>query len=140
MNRTMKGVVMTANDIASARHPRKGRAVPAAIAERLAAERRAARDAHATGDDAEAWRLLERTHILSQPWAWPHVRSHIDMLVLAFRTRNRREIVGQLVRVVVAGPGSATGRYPLGNTGRATVPATKPMPVPDDLAELLAAY
>ena len=77
---------MTANDIASARHPRKGRAVPAAIAERLAAERRAARDAHATGDDAEAWRLLERTHILSQPWAWPHVRSHIDMLVLA-RTR-----------------------------------------------------
>jgi hypothetical protein len=131
---------MTANDIASARHPRKGRAVPGAIAERLAAERRAARDAHAAGDDAEAWRLLERTHILSQPWAWPHVRSHIDMLVLAARTRNRREIVGQLVRIVVAGPGSATGRYPLGNTGRAIVPATKPMPVPDDLAELLAAY
>ena len=37
----------------------------------------------------------------------------------------------------MAGPGSATGRYPLGNTGRANVSATKPMPIPDDLAELL---
>jgi hypothetical protein len=131
---------MTTADISTTRHPRKGRTPPTAIAERLAADRRAARDAHAAGDDVEAWRLLERTHILSQPWAWPHVRSHVDMLWLALRTRNRREVLGQLVRIVVAGPGSATGRYPLGNTGRANVPATQPMPVPDDLAELLAAY
>ena len=46
----------------------------------------------------------------------------------------------QLARIIVAGPGTATGRYPLGNTGRADVPATKPMPVPADLADLLAAY
>ena len=130
---------MTTTDIVTTRHPRKTRQVPPAIAEQLNAERRAARHAHTTGDDTEAWRLLERTHILSQPWPWPHIRSHIDMLRLAVRTRNRREAVGQLVRIVVAGPGSATGRYPLGNTGRANVPATKPMPVPADLAELLAA-
>ena len=92
-----------------------------------------------SGDDTEAWRLLERTHILSQPWPWPHVRSHIDMLRLAVRTRHHREALGQAVRILVAGPGSATGRYPLGNTGRADVPATQPMPVPDDLADVLAA-
>jgi hypothetical protein len=46
----------------------------------------------------------------------------------------------QLARIIVAGPGTATGRYPLGNTGRADVPATQPMPAPDDLADLLAAY
>jgi hypothetical protein len=130
---------MSTADITTTRHPRKGRKPPAPVAELLAAERIQARQAHTAGDDDEAWRLLERTHIVSQPWAWPHVRSHVDMLGLAVRTRNRREALGQLVRIVVAGPGSATGRYPLGNTGRATVPATKPMPVPDDLAELLAA-
>jgi hypothetical protein len=131
---------MTTTEITTTRHPRKTRQVPAAVAEWLDAERRAARDTHAAGDDGEAWRLLERTHILSQPWPWPHIRSHLEMLGLALRTRNGREVIGQLVRVIVAGPGSATGRYPLGNTGRADVPATKPMPLPDDLAEILPAY
>ena len=130
---------MTTTDIAKVRHPKTSKEVPAAVAERLDADRRAARAASRTRDTAEAWRLLEETHILSQPWPWPHVRSHLDMLGLALRTRDRREIAGQIFRVVVAGPGSATGRYPLGNTGRANVPATRPMPVPEDLAELLAA-
>ena len=40
------------------------------------------------------------------------------MLRLAMRTRNRREVTGQLLRLVVAGPGSASGRHPKGNTGR----------------------
>ncbi len=131
---------MATRDLTTTRHPRKTRRPPAPIAEQLAAERRAARAAHADGDDAEAWRLLERTHILSQPWPWPHVRSHLDMFVLAVRTRNRREAFGQLFRILVAAPGSATGRYPIGNTGRANVPATQPMPIPDDLAAVLAAY
>ena len=46
-------------------------------------------------------------------------------------------VVGQALRVLVAGPGSLTGRYPEGNTGRAAEPATRPMPVPDHLRELL---
>jgi hypothetical protein len=116
----------------------KSGTMPAAITAQLAADRRAAVVARRAGDVAEAWRLLERTHILSQPWPWPHVRSHLDMLALAVRLRDGREIAGQLMRTLVAGPGSAAGRYPLGNTGRATVPATMPMPVPDDLAVLLA--
>jgi hypothetical protein len=108
------------------------------VAARLRSDRAAARTAAERGDLEEAWRRLEATHILSQPWVWPHVRSHLDMLVLAVRTGDRREVVGQVLRVLVAGPGSATGKYPVGNTGRATVPATQPMPIPDDLAELLA--
>lgn len=117
------------------RHPRRART--AQVIGVIEADRRAARAAIDIGDLDEAWRLLERTHILSQPWVWPHVRSHLDMLRLAVRARDRREIMGQVVRTLVAGPGSATRRYPLGNTGRAGVPATRPMPLPDDLAELL---
>jgi hypothetical protein len=128
---------MSAADIKSVRHPTKG-AMPAAIAEALTTDRAAARAARRAGDTAEAWRRLERTHILSQPWPWPHVRSHFDMLGLAIGTHDRREVIGQIFRTIVAGPGSASGRYPLGNTGRSNVSATAPMPVPDDLAAILA--
>jgi hypothetical protein len=86
---------------------------------------------------ADAWRALEEAHILSQPWAWPHVEAHVAMLRLALRERDRAEVRGQLVRIAVAGPGSLAGRYPVGNTGRANVPIGQPMPVPAHLAALL---
>ena len=92
----------------------------------------------AEGRIGDAWSRLETAHILSQPWWRLHVQTHWRMLRLAVLTCNRREITGQVMRLVVAGPGSAAGRYPRGNTGRASVPATRPMPVPDDLAALLA--
>jgi hypothetical protein len=55
------------------------------------------------------------------------------------RRRDRREIVGQLLRLVVAGPGSLTGRYPVGNTGGADVSALTRMPIPADLTPYLTA-
>jgi len=119
----------------TARHHRRARTPDVTAA--INADRSAAQTARDSGNVPEAWRLFERTHILSQPWAWLHVRSHLDMLSLAVRTRDRREAMGQIMRVLVAGPGSAVGRYPLGNTGRSNIPATQPMPLPEDLAELL---
>ena len=84
-----------------------------------------------------AWRSLENAHILSQPWPWPHTRTHLAMLTLALRTRDVREAVGQIIRILVAAPGSAAGRPPRGNTGRACIPMMRPMPVPVALAALL---
>jgi Protein of unknown function (DUF3703) len=84
------------------------------------------------------WWALERAHILSQPWPWPHTVAHWRMLSLALRQHDRHEAIGQVVRVAVAAPGSATGRYPRGNTGRATVGLRETMLIPDDLAQLLA--
>jgi hypothetical protein len=109
----------------------------AAAARRLAADLEEARVAEAAGRIDRAWALLEEAHILSQPAAWPHVRVHAAMFALAWRRHDRAELRGQLFRLVVAGPGSLTGRYPVGNTGRANVPATQPMPVPAELAPLL---
>src|SRR5215218_6465413 len=77
-------------------------------------ERAAARAAHARGDDVAEWRHLERAHILSQPKALLHVRTHVAMLAAGIRRHDRREVAGQLLRLVVAGPGSLTGRYPVG--------------------------
>ncbi|HZR12199.1 MAG TPA: DUF3703 domain-containing protein [Acidimicrobiia bacterium] len=101
-------------------------------------EIRAARTARVSGDTRAEWAHLERAHVLSQPLAGAHVRTHVAMLATALRRRDRREIVGQLFRTVVAGPASMTGRYPVGNTGGADVSPFAPMPVPDDLRPLLA--
>jgi len=59
------------------------------------------------------------------------------MFVLAGKSRDLREATGQLVRMVVAGPGSLTGRYPVGNSGRARVSMFAPMPLSADVAALL---
>jgi hypothetical protein len=100
-------------------------------------ERAAARSARARGDEAGEWTHLERAHILSQPMPGPHVRTHLAMLAYGMRRRDGREVVGQVMRLVVAGPGSWTGRYPVGNTGGAGVSAFQPMPIPEDLRAVL---
>ncbi|MFD0904763.1 DUF3703 domain-containing protein [Actinomadura sediminis] len=66
--------------------------------------------ARLAADGASRWRHLERAHILSQPWPWPHTRNHVAMFVLAVAQRDRREALGQAVRIIVAAPGSAAGR------------------------------
>ena len=84
------------------------------------------------------WAAVERAHILSQPWPWSHTRAHAVMFGLAWREQDHHEALGQVIRLLLAAPGSALGRYPEGNTGRARVPLNQPMPLPTDLAALLA--
>jgi Protein of unknown function (DUF3703) len=102
-----------------------------------AAELDAARAARSNGDTSVEWTHLERAHILSQPMAGPHARTHVAMLTAALRRRDGHELAGQLFRIVVAAPGSVTGKYPVGNTGGADVSAFAPMTIPDDLQPLL---
>jgi hypothetical protein len=61
------------------------------------------------------------------------------MLSASIRRRDRREVAGQLLRLLLAVPGSISGRYPVGNTGGADVSAFSPMAVPEDLRPLLLA-
>ncbi|MBU8827007.1 MULTISPECIES: DUF3703 domain-containing protein [Mycolicibacterium] len=82
---------------------------------------------------AQRWSHLERAHIVSQPDPWLHTCNHAAMLALAVRTHDRREAVGQVIRLIVAAPGSLSGRYPPGNTGRTSAGLMTPMPIPEDL-------
>jgi hypothetical protein len=85
--------------------------------------------AHGVSTDAEpVWERLADAHVLAQPYALWHTRTHAEMLRLAVRTRTRAEIVGQAIRLVLAGPGSLSGRYPAGNSGRSNVSMFEPMP------------
>lgn len=117
------------------KHPRPRNKRP--IRQACTNERAAARRSRDAGDATSEWHHLELAHILSQPLATAHVRTHVAMLSYGVRHRDRREITGQLVRLLVAGPGSAIGRYPLGNTGGANVSAVTPMPIPIDLRAIL---
>ncbi|MFE2478645.1 DUF3703 domain-containing protein [Streptomyces sp. NPDC059389] len=109
--------------------------MPAAVRAAFEAELLRARDC--APDTAAMWDALERAHIISQAWAWPHTRAHWHMFRLAVRCRDRAETVGQVVRILVAGAGSATGRVPYGNTGRTAAGLFTPMPLPEDLRVLL---
>ncbi|WP_280423680.1 DUF3703 domain-containing protein [Nocardia carnea] len=95
------------------------------------------RAAKTTATATARWTHLERAHILSQPDPWLHTGNHLAMFSLAVRQRDRREALGQVVRIIAAAPASLARRYPEGNTGRARVGLRQPMPTPPDLAALL---
>ena len=101
-------------------------------------ERATFRRARASGNAEAAWFALEREHILAPPYLWLHIRSHIAMLGFAFRQRDRKEVSGQLLRLVLAPFGNILGRLPHGNTGRSDVSAFAPMALPEDLTAKLA--
>jgi hypothetical protein len=97
------------------------------------------RAAAALGDSDldTAFRHYERAHVLSQAYAGPHVRVHAGMLRVGWRRRALGELLGQLIRVLAAGPASFIGHYPRGNTGGTNVHPLRSMPIPPDLEALL---
>ncbi|MGQ0801307.1 MAG: DUF3703 domain-containing protein [Pseudomarimonas sp.] len=97
-----------------------------------------ASDARKQGDLAVSFAHLERAHILAQRRTWLHVRSHVGMLAVGWQRRDRREIFGQLTRIVAATLFSRIW-VPVGNTGGAYVSPLLTMPVPEDLAAILKA-
>lgn len=109
-----------------------------AISDAIAIERQSFEAATKRRDTATAWRALERAHILSQPILGQHMRIHWLMLCYAVRLRDVREILGQIMRLMLAPIGALAGRIPAGNTGRSNVSAFASMPIPQDLRPLLA--
>jgi len=100
-------------------------------------EMNTARIAYARRDFPLAFHHLERAHILGQRSFSRHWVSHWWMLKTGLKTRDRREIVGQVLRLIAVVPGFVLGWIPLGNTGGANVSAVRPMAMPEDLAATL---
>jgi hypothetical protein len=96
-----------------------------------------AKDFEKKQDFERAWHFLERAHILAQYDAGPHLRVHWLMLRLAIETKDLAEFSGQLVRLLLAAPGSSFKKAPKGNTGRSNVGIFQPMEIPNDLEEVL---
>lgn len=112
--------------------------LPPAVAQAYAREVALSRAAERNGDYSAAWRHLERAHILGLIAVWPHIGVHLRMLRFAIARWDRPEITGQLLRVVIAGPGSYSGQVPFGDTGGSRAPSPPP-PIPEDLASVFRA-
>ncbi len=102
-------------------------------------EMEAARAAERDGDPLLAFHHLERAHVLGQKSTVQHVCVHAAMLGWGLRHRNGREVIGQIARVIGAATKTWVGLIPEGNTGGANVSGFKPMPIPDDLADIIDA-
>src|SRR4051812_4066246 len=89
-------------------------------------------------DFQAAFHHLERAHVLGQNWTWQHVRVHWRMFVWGVRRRDWREVAGQAFRIVGAATKTGFGLMPRGNTGGANVSPFRAMPIPEDLAAVLA--
>ncbi|KFX68788.1 hypothetical protein TMS3_0114960 [Pseudomonas taeanensis MS-3] len=87
-------------------------------------------------DYADAFRWLERAHILSQRQPLRHAHTHWQMLRLGWRSGDLREVAGQVPRIIAALLFSRIW-VPSGNSGRARVSAFAPMPISDELQLLL---
>jgi hypothetical protein len=87
-----------------------------------------------------AWRQLERAHILGQPWFVQHTQVHWLMLKFGIKIRNRKEVLGQLPRLLVGGVKSFVGKIPTGNTGGANVPPLRVMEIPEELKSIMRPY
>jgi hypothetical protein len=90
-------------------------------------------------DDTEAFSRLERAHVLGQGSTREHVRVHWHMLLWALRRRLVLEALGQLQRVVGAASLTAFGLVPEGNTGGSNISAFRRLPIPAELAQVIAA-
>lgn len=80
---------------------------------------------------------LERAHVLGQASTLMHVRVHWHMLKWAWRHRDAREFLGQLLRIIGAATKTVFGLVPAGNTGGANVSAVRPMPIEPELADII---
>jgi len=89
------------------------------------------------GDLQKSWFHLERAHILGQPYPIAHSFVHWKMLIFGFKTKNTKEIIGQIPRLLVGGIKSFVGIIPTGNTGGSNVPPLQSMAISEDLLKVI---
>lgn len=84
----------------------------------------------------KAWHYLERAHIVAQKYPYQHTLVHWKMLQFGCKIKNKREIIGQIPRLIFGGVKSFVGKIPVGNPGGANVPSLKPFPIEKDIQEI----
>ncbi|REG94366.1 DUF3703 domain-containing protein [Algoriphagus antarcticus] len=94
------------------------------------------RSNYQSGDLLQAWRHLERAHIIGQRYPAAHSFVHWKMLQFGIRIKNTKEIIGQVPRLLVGGLKSFVGKVPLGNPGGSNVPALRKVAIAEDIQDI----
>lgn len=91
---------------------------------------------YSNGNLEAAWSHLERAHIIGQRYPIAHTYVHWKMLQFGIRIKSRKEIIGQIPRLIFGGVKSFVGKIPVGNPGGANVPPLKPFPIEKELQDI----
>ena len=91
---------------------------------------------YSNGNLQSAWNHLERAHIIGQKYPYAHSFVHWKMLQFGIKIKDRKEIIGQIPRLIFGGIKSFVGKIPIGNPGGANVPPLKPFPISKELKEI----
>lgn len=88
------------------------------------------------GDLQAAWKYLERAHILGQRYPYHHSLVHWKMLQFGIMIKSKKEVIGQIPRLIFGGIKSFVGKIPVGNPGGSNVPPLKPFPIEKELNDI----
>ena len=89
------------------------------------------------GEKQVAFTFLEDAHVIGQQSTYYHTMVHYHMLQHGIRTRDIKEIIGQIIRLIGALTKTAIGLLPVGNTGCANVSAFRPLPISKENRKIL---
>jgi hypothetical protein len=67
----------------------------------------------------QAWRHLEKAHVIGQAYPFQHSYVHWKMLQFGIKIKSLKEVTGQIPRLLIGGVKSFVGKIPVGNTGGA---------------------
>jgi hypothetical protein len=110
----------------------------AIVQKQFKAELSRAKIAIAAQDFETAWTALQRTHILGQRNAIAHPIAHWNMLKLAWKQRDFREVIGQLLPTLLATPLTLLfGPLRSLRGGKANVNDLEQMAIPEDIQRIL---
>lgn len=110
--------------------------MPSALKPYFERELNAYHDALENGDLQQAWRHLERAHVIGQAYPLKHSYVHWKMLQFGILIKSLKEIIGQIPRLLVGGVKSFVGKIPVGNTGGANIPPLKTLPIEPEIEEV----
>lgn len=96
-----------------------------------------AKSLSAQGEVDAGFKHLERAHVIGQAYVVPYVVTHWLMFKIEVRRRRAFAAIGQAVRIVLGGLGSAVGIIPVGNTGGSDISMFKRMPVEPELQDII---
>lgn len=91
----------------------------------------------AAGNLEQAFRHLERAHVIGQTSVGAHAKAHWLMLVLEVRRKRVGASLGQAIRLVLGILGSAVGVVPIGNTGGTDISMFKRLPIAPELRSII---
>lgn len=92
--------------------------------------------AFSNGQIKTAWNHLERAHIIGQKYPYAHTYVHWKMLQFGIKIKSKKEVLGQIPRLIFGGVKSFVGVIPVGNPGGANVPPLKPFPIAKDVEDI----